>query len=265
METAKGLVLRGAQVIITSRNEANNIQAVKEIRQEIDQNQKCVGSIDYALVDLSDLEDVVRLAKELKVKYPNKVFHQLILNSGVWPTDYVLSKQGYEMAFATNVLGHHLLFKKLIGLNMLSNNAKVLILTGDIYITETNCTTDFKYIAKGGEAAYSRSKICVNWLFNEYVSRYPKYRFNLIHPGVVASELAGKVDYLKAAILIDTKQGAATTLICASPENETLLVNGGYYHNTYGLMTLPSDDIANNRENATRIWNEVEKILKPYL
>ncbi len=39
--------------------------------------------------------------------------------------------------------------------------------------------------------AYCRSKLAVNWLCFELHKRYPELWVNLVHPGVIATELVG--------------------------------------------------------------------------
>lgn len=175
-------------------------------------------------LDLSDLNDVIRLVKDIKSKYPDKRFNQLIENSAIYPNSYSETKQGYEVAFGVNALAHHLLFRKLIKDKMLESNARVIMLTGDIYFTASDCTPDFKYTNKSDEGtmAYSRSKICVNWLFKELHDRYKEYEFYLVHPAVASTELAGPLNMAKNALLLNARQAAQTTLICASHKSKLL-------------------------------------------
>lgn len=93
------------------------------------------GTIAQMCLDLSDLSSVSRIVQLIKSKYPNRKVDKLIQNAALWPSKYELSKQGYEMAFATNVLGPHLLFHMLLKVNLLSPNARIIMVTGDIYIT----------------------------------------------------------------------------------------------------------------------------------
>jgi NAD(P)-dependent dehydrogenase (short-subunit alcohol dehydrogenase family) len=263
-ETAKGLVLRGADVIIASRDEVRSKNVTETIKMLIESND--AGSISYVRLDLSDLEDVSRCVNEIILQYPDRKFDQIVENSGLWPSDYTVSKQGYEIAFATNVAGHHLLLRKLMRKDKLADDARIIILTGDIYITADDCTPDYEYKpnSQGFQQAYSRSKICVNWLFYELHERYPKYKAYLVHPGVIATELTGPIDTFKKLAFIDQVQGAQTTLITASHKSP-LLINGAYYHNTYGRVILPTSDVNNNRTRSRKAWDLLENIVLPYL
>lgn len=264
LETARGLALRGAHVVIASRNEAKSVRAVVSIADSIEKAGS-QGRIEYLNLDLSDLDNVSASVDELKTRYPNKKFSQLIENSAVWPeTGHSVSKQGYELAFATNVLGHHLLLRKMMAKKMLFDNARIVIVTGDIYVTAEDCTPHYTYSDKDGQMTYSRSKICVNWLFQQLQERYPKLWLNLVHPGVIDTGLVSAPAFLKQLILLDSVQGAQTTLVCAT-STSPLLVKGGYYHNTNGLMRLPAEDSFHNRSRALQTWDLVESIIKPYV
>lgn len=263
LETARGLAIRGAKVIIASRNEVKSAHAVKSIAGSVKEIES-QGSIEYANLDLSDLDNVSAAVDELLKRYPNKKFTQIIENSAVWPeTGHSISKQGYELAFATNVLGHHLLLRKMMEKDMLLENARIVIVTGDIYVTADDCTPHFTYSGKDGTMPYSRSKICVNWLFQQLQERYPKLWVNLVHPGVIDTGLVEAPAALKQLILLDSVKGAQTTLLFAT-SSSPLLVQGAYYHNTNGLMRLPSQDSYNNRKRAMETWELVEGICKPY-
>jgi NAD(P)-dependent dehydrogenase (short-subunit alcohol dehydrogenase family) len=273
-ETAKYLVLHGADVVMVARNREKSQQAIEIInKNKVSSGKGDKGSIVYFPVDLSDMDSVINLTDELKSVFPSRTFDQLIQNSAVWPTQYSTSQQGHEITFATNVLGPHLLFRRMMTLKLLKPHAKVLYVTGDIYISLTgteyaNSTHDFVYpnSSKYMEIAYSRSKLGLNWLFHEIVDKYPSYHFNLIHPGVIFTDLAGATDIkLLKYILLNNAQGAQTTLICATSTGSDGLVNGAYYHNALGQILYSTDDIANSKSNSLYIWNLVESLISPYV
>jgi NAD(P)-dependent dehydrogenase (short-subunit alcohol dehydrogenase family) len=116
----------------------------------------------------------------------------LVANAGIWPQACATSKQGHELAFATNILGHHVLVTRMLGLGVL-HEARVVILTGDMYILVSDCTSDFTYEERGGGAlAHSRSKLGNLWFAAELQRRYPKLEVCSVHSGVIDSGLGGK-------------------------------------------------------------------------
>ena len=239
---------------------------MKEAAERIRNDPQSKGTIDYLTVDLSDLLSVVDFTKVLKTRFPSIQLDQFIQNSGVWPAKHSLSVQGYEIAIATNVLGPHLLLRLLQSNNLLKNDAKIIILTGDIYITENDCTIDFEGLDDGGTKAYSRSKLGVNWMFFEFHKRFPNYWCNLVHPGVGSTELAGPKSSFKDAMLCSANECAQTTLIVStSSKTDGLLQNGAYYHNTCGRMILNPADPAADSIRGEIFYNQVEELIKSYL
>lgn len=182
-ETAKDLYLKGGLVVIASRTESNLIEAVKKINNEVSPEK---GSISYLILDLSDLSAVASFTQLYASKYgPIDI---LIENAGLWPKKYSVSPQGYEASFATNTLGHHLLRRRLHNMSLLKPDARIITVTGDINALANEASVDFKYEGEG-QMAYCRSKLAINWLFNEFRQRYPNYNMYLVHPGVVATDL----------------------------------------------------------------------------
>jgi hypothetical protein len=59
------------------------------------------------------------------------------------------------------------------------------------------------------------------------------------------------------------------TDMCREPTDVTgggaALVNGGYYHNTCGLMVLSDSDAVNDQVKAKTLVAQVESICEPYL
>eukprot|EP01035_Chromulina_nebulosa_P019577 gene19577-25478_t len=250
-ETARGLALLGAEVVIASRNEEKLIAAKDTITKEL-LSKGSNGTIEYMILDLSDLDNVISFINEFKKKYNDRKLNQLIQNAAVWPQKHSLTVQGYEIAFGTNVVGPTLLFRKLLSENLLLHNAKVLVLTGDIYCMSNDCTADFPDAKDKGHQAYCRSKLGVNWVFFELVKRYPDIWFNLIHPGVIANELSvEEASWFMKTFLITCEAGAQVSLICStSSTTDGILERGAYYHNVYGKITLPSNDNSSNPEKA---------------
>jgi NAD(P)-dependent dehydrogenase (short-subunit alcohol dehydrogenase family) len=121
-ETAKELYRRGAHVIISSRSLEKLKTACETIKSSFPDAK--AGSISCLALDLSDLESVVQFTLSLQEKLAseNRTIDILVENSGVWPRAHSTSKQGYEIAFATNTLGHYLLRNRLHNIFRLREN-----------------------------------------------------------------------------------------------------------------------------------------------
>jgi NAD(P)-dependent dehydrogenase (short-subunit alcohol dehydrogenase family) len=142
---------------------------------------------------------------------------------------------------------------------------RVVVLTGDIYVLAAACTPDHLWRGRlGGMRAYCRSKLGNLWISRELTRRFPALSVHVVHPGVVATSLGGKVgplaDRLKRLIMIPPELGAQMPLVCATQEG---LENGGYYHNTVGLVRLPGDDPARDEGAAARLFEVCESLAAP--
>jgi hypothetical protein len=109
LETCKVLVKRGGyNVVLTSRDAAKGQRAVQEL-QRISPHAK----ISAMTLDLSDLNSVRSFVTEWK-KTNDRTINVLICNAGIASTPkFTPSKQGHELQFATNHLGHFLLVNEL--------------------------------------------------------------------------------------------------------------------------------------------------------
>jgi len=114
-----------------------------------------------------------------QLKEEKKKISLLVLNAGV------MSKS----SFATNVLGNARLLHQMIQASTLTENERIIFVTGEIYYLESDCTADFDGFSM---RAYLRSKLGLNWLFNEFHDQYPSYEVWLLHSSITASELTGQ-------------------------------------------------------------------------
>ena len=167
-------------------------------------------------MDLSDLSSVRDGSRALADRLGDRRVDVIVCNAGVWPQRYNTSPQGHEIAFATNVLGHHLLLRYAAD-RMLVDTARVVILTGDIYVLARSCTPDYRYRTPlGGMLAYCRSKLGNHWLAAELQRKRSSLEVVVVHPGVVASNLGGSGgsfgEALRRRVMIDTNRGAQTSV-----------------------------------------------------
>ncbi|KAG5354659.1 putative oxidoreductase [Yarrowia sp. B02] len=106
METARLLLKKRARVVIVGRNRDFAQEALEQLSREIPE-----GEAAFVQLDLSDLESVKKGGQEIAKFYP--VIHGVVLNAGTMAPPYAKTKQGHEIHWGTNVMGHHLLMKYL--------------------------------------------------------------------------------------------------------------------------------------------------------
>ena len=251
--TCRGLLRRGARVVIAARSPEKAERALAELRAELG----AAAPVSFLPLDLSDLDRVVQATKQLA----GQTLDLLVCNAGLWPRRHAVSAQGHELAFATNVLGHHLLVRRLAS-GSLASGARVVILTGDIYILADDCTPDYDFrTPRGGMLAYCRSKLGNLWLAGELQRRQPELDVRIAHPGVVSTGLVGArggvSEWLSRRMLLDADAGAQTTLYCATQPG---LPKGAYLHNTAGRMQLRPEDPACDTARAAVLWDRCEAL-----
>src|SRR3954471_11505633 len=96
--TAKELARRGARVILANRSKAKTEPVIAEIFAETGTKPELVE------LDLGDLASVRRAAEQiLALEIP---IHGLVNNAGLGG-QRGLTKDGFELAFGTNHLGHY--------------------------------------------------------------------------------------------------------------------------------------------------------------
>ncbi|KAL8534441.1 hypothetical protein ACS0TY_010453 [Phlomoides rotata] len=102
VETTRVLAKRGAHVVMAIRN----VAAGKEVRERLVKENPS-AKIDAMELDLSSMESVRRFASEFKSS--GLPLNILVNNAGIMIPPYALSKDGIELQFATNHIGHFLL------------------------------------------------------------------------------------------------------------------------------------------------------------
>ena len=253
-EIARGLAQRGAELILPCRSPDRGHATVQALHSEF--GASC--PVQLVALDLVDLDTVTAAAERVATLCAGRPIDILVENAGIWPTSHRRSAQGHEIAFAVNVLRHFALRQRLLERGLLPAT-RVIVLTGDIYILQSECTSDYRWRgAVGGTFAYCRSKLGNMWIAAELARRHPELAVFIVHPGVVATNLGGDAggaiaDAVKRRLMIAPEQGAQTALICATQEG---LRHGGYYHNTQGLMHLATEDPAANHTAACALWEE---------
>ncbi len=256
LEIARGLVRRGATLILPCRSPAKGERVAAALRSE-------APGVQIALVemDLEDLAAVRHGAQSIVHTAAGRAVDLLVENAGVWPQRYAETRQGHEIAFGVNVLAHFALRRALAAAGLLGA-ARVVMLTGDIYILQSACTPDYRWSGPlGGMLAYCRSKLGNLWIGAELAQRSPGLEVAVVHPGVVATNLGGEAGALgnrfKQLIMISPELGAQTPLLCATQPG---LESGGYWHNAHGRMRLAASDPARDAAAAGKLWETCEAL-----
>jgi retinol dehydrogenase-12 len=260
--TSRGLLARGARVVSASRSSVKAARAGETLQRELGAD----AEFTHLPLDLSDLSRIPKALEGLLSTLGDEHLDVVVCNAGLWPRRHGLSPQGHELAFATNVLGHHLLLRHLIGRH-LAADARVVVVTGDIYVLANDCTSNYAFRTRvGGMLAYCRSKLGNLWMAREFQRRNPSLQVRAVHPGVVATHLGGArrglADRLSRRLMIDVDRGAQSTLYCVTQPD---LPDGAYVHNVLGRMELGIRDHASDDRRAERLYSQCEKLCAGHL
>ena len=255
LEIARGLAQRGAALVLPCRNARKGEEVAAALRAER------APRVELVAMDLEDLESVRRGAAEILRVAAGRPVSLLVETAGLWPQRYARSRQGHEIAFAVNVLAHFALRRALERAGALAA-ARVVVLTGDIYVLARDCTPDFRWRGPlGGMQAYCRSKLGNLWIASELARRAPALEVRTVHPGVVATQLGGEGGavgrWLRRRLMLSPELGAQMPLVCATQPG---LESGGYWHNALGRMRLAPDDRASDAAAAARLGDLCEAL-----
>jgi len=218
--TASALAGRGWRVYVASRSAAKGEAAVASIRAATGNE-----SVFFLPLDLADLDSVRSCASAFLAR--GEPLHVLINNAGV-AGRRGLTRQGFELMFGVNHLGHFALTRALLGCLAASAPSRVVTVASDAHYNATGI--DFEALrrpARGltGLHEYAVSKLG-NVLFSQELARRVAgtgVTTYALHPGVVASDIWRRVPWPVRPIvtrrLLSVSDGAATSLYCAtSPE-----------------------------------------------
>src|SRR5882724_6606406 len=98
-ETAAALAAKGAHVVLAVRNVEKGEEAARRIEQ-----RNPGASVAVQELDLTSLDSIRAAADELRSKHDS--IDLLINNAGVMFTPKETTKDGFELQFGTNHLGH---------------------------------------------------------------------------------------------------------------------------------------------------------------
>ncbi|MEV0386103.1 oxidoreductase [Nonomuraea sp. NPDC050643] len=246
LATALELARHGARVVVAARDAAKGGAAVELIRREVPG-----AHVAYGRLDLADLASVRRFAEDV-----DRV-DLLINNAGIAMVSRQETKDGFELQFGTNHLGHFALTGLLLPLLLAAPGARVVNVSSDAYAAGR---IDFDDLGMergyGAMAAYGRSKLA-NLLFTlELQRRAQRAGADLIgvatHPGMTATGIVklGPLQPLVRLVLKSPARGALSSLYAATSP----ALRGGEFVGPKLKLITPSSRSVRSEEVAERLW-----------
>jgi len=265
LETARMLAQKGARVVLACRSAEKAEVALQSIRAN---GPKGIAS--FAALDLSDLDSVSAFVKEFQAEHDR--LDLLVNNAGVMVPPLGRTKQGFELQFGTNHLGHFALAGRLLPLLEKTGGARVVVVSstaqnmGRIDFDDLNWSQR-TYSAWG---AYGQSKLA-NMMFALELQRRlsaaeSDVRVTAAHPGWTATDLqrtAGVARFFNPLFAMKPHDGALPTLRAAvDPAAES-----GSYWGPSRFFELSGPPVrariparARDASIAARLWAESEQL-----
>ncbi len=204
----------GASVICVARDPVKLEAFAQSVHSEI--------PIRYYTADFSKTRDVRALIG--KLQQDGLAFDVLVDNVGIQKHQVVLTDEGLETSFVTNILNHHILVQGLIQNGMLKEAATVVeVSSGGMYNhrmvpDDLNITDPARYLGPRAYGLAKRAQVMLMSYWRDQ-QRHTQQKFYAMHPGWVDTASVNRsmprfVAILKR-VLRDHDQGADTIVYLA--------------------------------------------------
>ena len=291
----------GAQVTMTCRNMSKCEAAAEKIRND---ENVTTGTVIPMLMDMSSLTSVKNFAEAYQrdvIVHQDKnggALDMLFLNAG---TPFVrmgdrnngcvpLSEDGIEMVFASNYVGHHLLYRLLEPLLQRSQLARIVQTSSNAsyryrfeYGVETSlealnaCYREWNYpLSVLASKAYAHSKLAqIVWTKKLTRSLGPQSKMyvNAFHPGLVGtsiwdglSHFVGQemVDSVCSKVMWTSAEGALTGLYLGVAVDRLVKedIRGRFFH---PIVQECNNEKANDIKLQDDLWEFSDELVKDFL
>jgi NAD(P)-dependent dehydrogenase (short-subunit alcohol dehydrogenase family) len=196
-------------------------------------------------------------------------------NAGIMAKPPALSRDGYEIQFATNHLGHALMVRKLLPLLQKSSHPRIVMVSstawrgapsGGIQFSKLNTTQD---MPMGRWLRYGQSKLANMLYAKELAKRIPGILSFSITPGVVNTAMVSESSaFTKAIVYLTSKvqtveEGTYNLLWAVTTPRET--VRPGAFYEPVGLLSALATKASKDEALAERLWGWTEAELDKWV
>ena len=266
-ETASALVRAGAEVILVGRNPNKGEAAVQKIRSSLP-----AAAVHFEALDLADLASVRTSARRIRETYPK--IDVLINNAGViMHPERQMTKDGFELQFGTNYLGHFALTAHLMPLLQKGNAPRVVNVCalaanrGIINFDDLQSEQSYKAMSVYGQSKLANLMFALelhrrseagSWGVMSLAAHPGLSRSDLVDNGSQENSRAPLLFRLLGSILTSTaEQGILPTLFAATSQEAA----SGHYYGPDGAFEtkgypapakIPPN--ATDLNTASRLW-----------
>ncbi|MCJ1397497.1 hypothetical protein MMC11_000690 [Xylographa trunciseda] len=256
-----------AHIYLAARTAAKAENAIKEIEAAVPG-----ANISFLSLDLTSFASVAEAARSFTSQ--SQRLDVLINNAGIMATPAGTTKEGYEVQFGTNHMGHALLTKLLLP-TLLSTaeqphaDVRIINLTSEGHNLAPSGGILFdktKLDAQGTWARYGQSKLANLLYTKELAAHYPTITSVAVHPGIIKTDLYEPnkgsnallrygMSLLGPLFFASLQEGAKNQLWAATTKKEDLQ-NGAYYKPIASLSKGSTN--AQNDKLANTLWSWTE-------
>ncbi|KAF9293901.1 hypothetical protein BKA57DRAFT_464385 [Linnemannia elongata] len=250
-ETSLALAAKGAHVFLACRDKTKALDAIERLERELSETAPHLyPKLDFLYLDLADLRSVAKTAQKFLSK--GLSLNILVNNAGLGLVPPTLSKDGVELVFAVNHLGHFLLTQLLLPKLIESQPSRIVNVSSMAHELEVPLGgIQFGTLSQAdGESPivhYNRSKLA-NILYTKALARrltkagHHRVFVNAVHPGYCQTGIDGDLSLTQGKVVSKlltltrawagrtAADGALSQLYCAaSPEIEEKKLSGRYF------------------------------------
>ncbi|KAJ9130270.1 NAD(P)-binding protein [Pleurostoma richardsiae] len=258
---------------------ARNVQKTEKTIADI-QKQAPGVAVHFLELDLGSFDSVKKAAKTFLSSVTR--LDLLFLNAGIMAVPAGVTREGYEIQFGTNHMGHALLLKFLVPLLVdtatklsSTSNVRVVVLSSLAHKYTVSGGIDFNTLKNQAEVVstvdrYGQSKLANGLYAREMSKRYPQFTIVSVHPGAVKTDLnksnggSTMLRLFQALVLpfigVTPEEGAKCQLWAATATN----VISGEYYEPIGVLGKGSP-LMKNDELGRKLWEWTEKELERHV
>lgn len=252
---AKHLVQKGYSLIILGRS-------AEKLDSLIDGLKSSNSSVEISgvLCDLSSL-DAMNTACD-QIKESRELIDVMILNAGLWNSEFVETGDGIEETLQVNLIAPILLLDQLKALIPKNGESKVIFTSSGLH-QGTIHFSDIEFRNKySGFKAYRQSKLCLLMLTRLLASQPENLgiSFYSVHPGVINTQIGRNFGWFYKMIfklIGKSKEKGVLTHLHLIDRDNTELKSGEYYANRKVTQTT---SYSYDMNEAKKLW----EVLKNY-
>jgi NAD(P)-dependent dehydrogenase (short-subunit alcohol dehydrogenase family) len=262
-----------AKIFLASRSLEKAEAAIEDIKKTVPD-----ANIVPLQLDLASFDSIKSAAKSF-IQQSDRL-DILMLNAGIMATPPGQTKEGYEIQFGTNHIGHFLLTKLLLPVLRATAarpehpDVRVVVLSSVGLGLAPSSGFDESWVRTDGSAVftftrYGQSKLANALFARELAKRYPEITSVAVHPGTVNTNLmepfaqSGFLQRFLGVLVkpfIATPETGARNQLWASVSPD---VKNGEYYTPVGVVGWGRGTAnARNDELAKKVWEWTEAELK---